>query len=257
MWMSGYASRTAPAEGKETDLWAKAAVLRDGDGEQARPRHARPRRHRPRPVADGLQAHPGQAPRPARGGDPVGVAHPLRPGGRDQPAVRCTSSTTSRRSSSRSTPTGSPARSSKAVRRGGREPRAGDADVRRRHGRVRGQPPREQGGGRPRPARGGQLKGPIDHDVPVLAARAADGQARGRRLRLRLPRHGAVVPEVVRRLPRLRDDRAGEGPPRRGGAVLRRLRGRPEPAAAPDRRAGEGLRQATRRRGRRGAARSR
>lgn len=32
MWMSGYASRTAPAEGKETDLWAKAAVLRDGRG---------------------------------------------------------------------------------------------------------------------------------------------------------------------------------------------------------------------------------
>jgi neutral ceramidase len=32
MWMSGYASRTAPADGKETDLWAKAAVLRDGQG---------------------------------------------------------------------------------------------------------------------------------------------------------------------------------------------------------------------------------
>ena len=32
MWMSGYASRTAPAEGKETDLWAKAAVLQDGKG---------------------------------------------------------------------------------------------------------------------------------------------------------------------------------------------------------------------------------
>ena len=30
MWMSGYASRTAPAEGKETDLWAKAAVLDAG-----------------------------------------------------------------------------------------------------------------------------------------------------------------------------------------------------------------------------------
>lgn len=34
MWMSGYASRTAPAEGKETDLWAKAAVLRDGKGDK-------------------------------------------------------------------------------------------------------------------------------------------------------------------------------------------------------------------------------
>jgi hypothetical protein len=32
MWMSGYAARTAPAEGKETDLWAKAAVLRDARG---------------------------------------------------------------------------------------------------------------------------------------------------------------------------------------------------------------------------------
>jgi neutral ceramidase len=32
MWMSGYASRTAPAEGKATDLYAKAAVLKPADG---------------------------------------------------------------------------------------------------------------------------------------------------------------------------------------------------------------------------------
>ena len=32
MWMSGYASRTAPAQGKETDLWAKVMVLRDTTG---------------------------------------------------------------------------------------------------------------------------------------------------------------------------------------------------------------------------------
>jgi neutral ceramidase len=32
MWMSGYAARTAPAEGKETDLWAKVAVLQDAAG---------------------------------------------------------------------------------------------------------------------------------------------------------------------------------------------------------------------------------
>jgi len=30
MWMSGYGSRTAPADGKETDLWAKAMVLEVG-----------------------------------------------------------------------------------------------------------------------------------------------------------------------------------------------------------------------------------
>lgn len=35
MWMSGYASRTAPAEGTETDLWAKAAVLQDATGRTA------------------------------------------------------------------------------------------------------------------------------------------------------------------------------------------------------------------------------
>lgn len=35
MWMSGYASRTAPAEGTETDLWAKAAVLEDAKGHRA------------------------------------------------------------------------------------------------------------------------------------------------------------------------------------------------------------------------------
>jgi hypothetical protein len=32
MWMSGYGARTAPADGKETDLWAKAAVLQAADG---------------------------------------------------------------------------------------------------------------------------------------------------------------------------------------------------------------------------------
>ncbi len=32
MWMSGYAARTAPADGKETDLFAKAAVLKPADG---------------------------------------------------------------------------------------------------------------------------------------------------------------------------------------------------------------------------------
>ena len=32
MWMSGYASRKGPAEGKEHDLWAKALVLEDAAG---------------------------------------------------------------------------------------------------------------------------------------------------------------------------------------------------------------------------------
>jgi hypothetical protein len=32
MWMSGYAARTAPSDGKETELWAKAAVLQAADG---------------------------------------------------------------------------------------------------------------------------------------------------------------------------------------------------------------------------------
>ena len=32
MWMSGYGARTAPADGKETDLWAKAAVFEAADG---------------------------------------------------------------------------------------------------------------------------------------------------------------------------------------------------------------------------------
>jgi len=35
MWMSGYASRTAPAEGTELDLWGKALVLEDAQGERA------------------------------------------------------------------------------------------------------------------------------------------------------------------------------------------------------------------------------
>ncbi|MBA4190631.1 MAG: hypothetical protein C0467_21810 [Planctomycetaceae bacterium] len=32
MWMSGYGGRTAPADGKETDLWAKAMALQTPDG---------------------------------------------------------------------------------------------------------------------------------------------------------------------------------------------------------------------------------
>lgn len=35
MWMSGYASRSKPAEGTLHDLWAKALVLEDADGERA------------------------------------------------------------------------------------------------------------------------------------------------------------------------------------------------------------------------------
>jgi hypothetical protein len=31
MWMAGYAARTRPAEGKSTELWAKALVLEDGE----------------------------------------------------------------------------------------------------------------------------------------------------------------------------------------------------------------------------------
>jgi hypothetical protein len=34
-WMSGYAARTHPSEGVETELWAKALALRDGRGGQA------------------------------------------------------------------------------------------------------------------------------------------------------------------------------------------------------------------------------
>jgi hypothetical protein len=35
MWMSGYAARTKPAEGKLHDLWAKALVLEDPAGHRA------------------------------------------------------------------------------------------------------------------------------------------------------------------------------------------------------------------------------
>ena len=33
MWMAGYASRDRPAEGKLSDLWAKALVLEDQNGQ--------------------------------------------------------------------------------------------------------------------------------------------------------------------------------------------------------------------------------
>ena len=32
MWMAGYAARTHPADGKLTELWAKALVLEDHEG---------------------------------------------------------------------------------------------------------------------------------------------------------------------------------------------------------------------------------
>src|SRR5437879_5007635 len=35
MWMSGYAARTRPAEGKLHDLWAKALILEDPSGRRA------------------------------------------------------------------------------------------------------------------------------------------------------------------------------------------------------------------------------
>ena len=35
MWMAGYAARTRPAEGKATDLWAKALALEDAAGKRA------------------------------------------------------------------------------------------------------------------------------------------------------------------------------------------------------------------------------
>jgi hypothetical protein len=35
MWMAGYAARTKPAEGKSTDLWAKALALEDAQGKRA------------------------------------------------------------------------------------------------------------------------------------------------------------------------------------------------------------------------------
>jgi len=35
MWMAGYGSRDRPADGKLTDLWAKAMVLQDASGERA------------------------------------------------------------------------------------------------------------------------------------------------------------------------------------------------------------------------------
>ena len=34
MWMAGYAARTKPADGKMTDLWAKALVLQDPAGKR-------------------------------------------------------------------------------------------------------------------------------------------------------------------------------------------------------------------------------
>src|SRR2546425_12303659 len=35
MWMSGYAARNKPAEGKMTDLWAKALAIEDPAGKRA------------------------------------------------------------------------------------------------------------------------------------------------------------------------------------------------------------------------------
>src|SRR5260370_35029739 len=61
MWMSGYADRTKPAQGKLTDLWAKALVLEDPDGRRVVlvPMDLAGIPHvRPQPLAHDLQRKP-------------------------------------------------------------------------------------------------------------------------------------------------------------------------------------------------------
>ena len=93
-------------------------------------------------------------------------------------------------------------------------------------------------------ANGKPLAGPVDHTVPVLTVTRPGGKPRGRALRLRLPPDDAQLHDLVRRLPGLRPARAGTEPSGRDGHVRQHLRGRPEPAAAAERRALPALRAA-------------
>ena len=99
---------------------------------------------------------------------------------------------------------------------------------------LRRQPPQQQGSRRAEAARAGRSsRGRSITTCRCCAVR--DQQGKLRAVVFGYACHATVlsVLPVVRRLPRLRADGAGEGPPRRGGAVLGRLRRRPEPAAAP------------------------
>ena len=102
-------------------------------------------------------------------------------------------------------------------------------------------------------AKGTPLAGPVDHTVPVMTVTRPDGEPRGDPLRLRLPPDDAQLHDVVRRLPGLRPARAGTGPSRGDGHVRQHLRGRPEPAAAAERRAVPEVRAHAGDRGRGGA----
>ena len=225
-----------PAQGKETELWAKALVL-EREGTQGRARDARSRRHRPRHFDGRLQAAPGEA-RPGAGGDhPFLFAHARSVVGDNLPP--CTSSMPSRNAWSMNTRAFCEPGSSTSSASGG-GPEAGDADLEHRHIRLRRQPPHEQGTGGAEADRGRKVEG------PGRSRRAGAGGPRRRRqaacVAFGYACHATVMDyfTMVGRLSRLRADRAGKVASWRDRV--------PGPAAAPTRtrcRVGYGKQQPT------------
>ena len=252
MWMAGYGSRDRPADGKLTDLWAKALVLQDGSGQRA--------------VLVTL--------------DVIGVSRDLagalaetlkqRYGLERRQLALCASHTHSgpvlyrnlsplhelvvdpqqRQLIEEYTPAlqnkilqviGAAMSDIKPAQLSWASGTATFAVNRRNNPEAQVPQLRAEG----------KLRGPFDHDVPVLAVRDSAGKLRA--VVFGYACHATVLSgfQWCGDYPGLRADRVGAIPAGLPSHVLGRLRGRSEPAAAADGRTGEGVRPPACRRGQR------
>ena len=249
MWMAGYGSRNKPSEGAVHDLWAKALALQDPAGRKAvlvTLDVCGIGRDLSTAIRDGIQDRHGLA----REQVVLACSHT-----HCGPVVGTNLLTMYKLDDAQRGKIKDYARFlaqtvGEVVDSGDGRPRTGPARLGDRPVRLRGQPPEQQGEGRPRAAREARPGRPRRPRRPGAPRPRARRQGPRRGLRLRLPLHGARLLQVLRRLRGLRPARDREAQPRVAGDVRRGLRGRSEPAPAADARAGRGLRTAARRRGR-------
>ena len=242
LWMAGYAGRTRPAEGKATDLWLKALAFEDAAGHRAvilsadliAIRGRLYRRCLPR-LKDKLGLEPAQILLTASHTH-CGPMVPNRPGSlsafdeKDRLLIEQYEADLEDKiieTASRAFADLAPARLVAG------QAKADFAANRRNNAEA----------DRPRLAEQGNLAGPVDHSVPVLAAYRPDGKLRA--VLFGYACHNTTLPrrflQVVRRLCGLRPGFAGAEPSRGHRRVLRRLRRRPGPGRSRHARFGAAL----------------